>query len=325
MSILFLQPALKETIWGGNKLKLDYGMNTDLDNVAEAWMLSCHEDGECIVKNGEYEGMTLSKVIENYLGTESLGTDCKDFTQIEDFPILIKLIDAADKLSVQVHPDDEYAAANEKDVRGKTEAWYIIDCEKDAELIYGFKDEISKEEFKNSIENNTLLDKVNRVKVKPGDVAFISSGTLHAIGKGILLAEVQQSCNTTYRVYDYNRPGLDGKPRQLHIEKAVDVTNCVPPSKSLEPDGMPVKHDGYTSVLLSECEYFTMSVIDIETLFNDCADEKSFISLIVLDGSGTIKNGDEIYGIKKGDSIFIPAGSGSYYISGKSKILLTQV
>lgn len=325
MSILFLQPALKETIWGGNKLKHDYGMDTDLANVAEAWMLSCHEDGECVVKNGEYEGLSLSKVIENHLGTESLGTDCKDFTQIEDFPILIKLIDAADKLSVQVHPDNEYAAANEKDVRGKTEAWYIIDCDKDAELIYGFKDEITKEEFKNSIKNNTLLDKVNMVKVKPGDVAFISSGTLHAIGKGILLAEVQQSCNTTYRVYDYNRPGLDGKPRQLHIDKALDVTNCVPPEKSLEPDGMPVKHDGYTSVLLSECEYFSMSLIETDSLFSDCADEKSFVSLIVLDGSGTIKNGDEVYSIKKGDSIFIPADSGNYYISGKSKILLTRV
>lgn len=325
MSIYFLKPALKETIWGGNKLKNGFGMESDLSNIAEAWMLSCHEDGEATVINGKFKGETLSRVIEHELGLECLGTNCSEFESIEDFPILIKLIDADDKLSVQVHPDDEYAAAHEKDVRGKTEAWYIIDCDDDAELIYGFSDDISKEAFRSAIENGTLLDKVNRVKVKPGDVAFISSGTLHAIGKGILLAEVQQSCNTTYRVFDYNRTGLDGKPRELHIEKAVDVTKCCIPENSLDPAGMPVKHDGYTSILLAECKYFTMSLIDTDSLYAGESDEKSFTSLIVLDGEGEIKCGDEEYDIKKGDSIFMPADSGAFYISGKTKILLSQV
>lgn len=325
LSIFFLKPALKETIWGGNKLKSDFNMKSDLSNIAEAWMLSCHEDGESTVIGGEFDGLTLSKLIENELGLECLGTNCSEFESIEDFPILIKLIDADDRLSVQVHPDDEYAAAHEKDVRGKTEAWYIIDCDDDAELIYGFKDDISKEDFRASIENGTLLDKVNRAKVKPGDVAFISSGTLHAIGKGILLAEVQQSCNTTYRVFDYNRTGLDGKPRELHVDKAVDVTKCTIPEGTLDPVGMPVKHDGYTSILLAECRYFTMTLIETENLFAGSADEKSFTSLIVLDGEGSIKCGDEEYALKKGDSIFIPANSGSYYISGKTKILLSQV
>lgn len=320
-----MKPALKETIWGGSRLKTDFGMKTHIDNIAEAWMLSCHEDGESLVIGGEYDGESLADVIVKELGMECLGTNCKDFTEIEDFPILIKLIDAEDKLSVQVHPDDEYAAENEKDVRGKTEAWYIIDCDEDSELIYGFKDDISKEEFRSSIEDGTLLDKVNRAKVKPGDVAFISSGTLHAIGKGILLAEVQQSCNTTYRVFDYNRTGLDGKPRQLHIDKAVDVTKCTVPERSLDPEGMPVKHEGYISVLLSECQYFIMTLLDIDPLYTGLADEKSFTSLIVLDGSGTIKCGAEEYPINKGDSIFIPADSGTYTISGKVKILHTQV
>lgn len=324
MGILFLTPALKETIWGGNRIRTDFGMETDLKNIAEAWVLSCHEDGESIVSGGKYDGKTLSDVLEKEIGMEALGTNCK-CESIEDFPILIKLIDADDKLSVQVHPDDEYAAANEKDVRGKTEAWYIIDCDDDAELIYGFKEDISKEEFRASIENGTLLDKVNRAKVKPGDVAFISSGTLHAIGKGILLAEVQQSCNTTYRVFDYNRTGLDGKPRELHVEKAVDVTNCAVPEGTLEPEGMPVKHDGYVSILLSECPYFTMTSVDVETLYADDADETSFVSLIVLDGNGKIKCGDEEYDIKKGDSIFIPAASGSYYVSGKVKLLQSRI
>lgn len=325
LSIFFLKPALKETIWGGNKLKSDFNMKSDLSNIAEAWMLSCHEDGESTVIGGEFDGLTLSKLIENELGLECLGTNCSEFESIEDFPILIKLIDADDRLSVQVHPDDEYAAAHEKDVRGKTEAWYIIDCDEDAELIYGFKDDISKEDFRASVEDGTLLDKVNRAKVKAGDVAFISSGTLHAIGKGILLAEVQQSCNTTYRVFDYNRTGLDGKPRELHVDKAVDVTKCTIPEGTLDPIGMPVKHDGYTSILLAECRYFTMTLIDVENLFAGTADEKSFTSLIVLDGEGSIKCGDEEYSLKKGDSIFIPANSGSYYISGDTKILLSQV
>lgn len=325
MGMLFLKPALKETIWGGNRLRNDFRMETDLKNIAEAWVLSCHEDGESTITGGEFDGKTLSHVLEKEIGMKALGTNCEGYDKIEDFPILIKLIDADDKLSVQVHPDDEYAAANEKDVRGKTEAWYIIDCDDDAELIYGFKEDISKEEFRSAIENGTLLDKVNRAKVHPGDVAFISAGTLHAIGKGILLAEVQQSCNTTYRVFDYNRTGLDGKPRELHIDKAVDVTECTAPNGTLSPEGMPVKHDGYTSILLSECPYFTMTTIDVDALYSDNADDTSFVSLVVLDGEGTIRCGNDERAFRKGDSIFIPASSGSYYVSGKAKILHTKV
>lgn len=296
-----------------------------MKNIAEAWMLSCHEDGESVVLNSDFKGKTLSKLIEDELGMECLGFNGRDFTDIEDFPILIKLIDADDNLSVQVHPDDEYAAEHEKDIRGKTEAWYIIDCDEGSQLVYGFKEEITKDEFRSSISDGTLLEKVNRVDVKPGDVAFIPSGTLHAIGKGILLAEVQQSCNTTYRVFDYNRKGLDGKPRQLHIEKAADVTKCVPPERNLEPEGMPVKHDGYTSILLTECEYFSTTLILSESLYADTADEKSFVSVIVLEGSGKIKNNGEEYPVNKGDSIFLPADSGSYYISGQTKLLVTRI
>lgn len=325
MSILFLKPALKETIWGGNRLRNDFGLETDLKNIAEAWVLSCHEDGESTVTGGKYDGKSLSDVLEKEIGMKALGTNCEGYNKIEDFPILIKLIDANDRLSVQVHPDDEYASANEKDVRGKTEAWYIIDCDNDAELIYGFNDDLTKEEFRAAIENGNLLEKVNRTKVRPGDVAFISAGTLHAIGKGILLAEVQQSCNTTYRVFDYNRTGLDGKPRELHVNKAVDVTKCTVPEGTLAPEGMPVKHDGYTSILLSECPYFTMTSIAVDTLYADTADATSFVSLVIMDGEGTIKCGDDERPFKKGDSIFIPADSGSFYVSGKANLLHTKV
>ena len=192
----------------------EYGKKCDFDKVAESWELSCHKDGNSVIDSGEYKGLTLSEYVEK-AGKAVLGTDCEKF---ENFPILIKLIDAKDNLSVQVHPDNEYALRVEGEY-GKTEMWYVVDCDPGASLLYGFTHEISKEEFRQRIENNTLLEVTNRVEVHPGDVFFIESRTLHAIGKGILIAEIQQNSNTTYRVYDYGRVGADGKPRQLHIEK----------------------------------------------------------------------------------------------------------
>ena len=321
MSMFLLKPAVKKTIWGGTKLKSNYNIETELDSVAEAWVLSCHPDGESTIVGTEYDGMTLSSAI-NMLGKDALGSRCKDCV---DFPILIKLIDAKDKLSIQVHPDDAYAQANEKDKRGKTEAWYILDSDKDASLIYGFKENITKQQFEESIVNNTLLDYVNSTVVKPGDVAFIKSGTLHAIGAGILLAEVQQSCNTTYRVYDYNRPGLDGKPRELHIKKAVDVTNCVIPDRDLSPEGETVIKDGYSETLLCECEYFNMTAVEVTENFTSMADDESFVSVIVLDGNGVISCQSESIEIKKGNSIFITASSGEYTVSGRCKLLISRV
>lgn len=321
MSAMLLTPALKQTIWGGKRLKDNYNMQTDLSSVAEAWSLSCHPDGESVVASGEYKGKTLTQVID-LLGKKILGSDC---AECEDFPILIKLIDAADKLSVQVHPDDEYAKSHETEKHGKTEAWYIIDCDENAELIYGFKDKLSKEQFARSIEDNTLLDYVNKVKVKPGDVAFIEAGTLHAIGAGILLAEVQQSCNTTYRVYDYNRPGLDGKPRQLHIKQSIDVTKYEKPSRTLTPEGKLQCSDGFTSQMLCKCNFFTMTLIDSQKSFTDIADDKSFISLLILDGSGTLVTNNEALKLKKGASVFIPASDGKFTVNGKFKALLTRV
>lgn len=321
MSAFLLTPATKQTIWGGKRLKRDFNTESGYDSVAEAWSLSCHPDGESVVASGEYKGEKLSSVI-NKLGRKCLGAHCEN---IEDFPILIKLIDAADKLSVQVHPDDEYAKAHEKETHGKTEAWYIIDCDEGAELIYGFKENITKEQFENSIKDSTLLDYVNRVKVKPGDVALIEAGTLHAIGAGILLAEVQQSCNTTYRVYDYNRPGLDGKPRQLHIKQSIDVTKCEKPSRSLNPEGEKKIFDGYSSRLLCSCKFFNMTDIEVTKSYTDNADEASFVSLLILDGNGELVSSGEKLKITKGSSVFVPAGDGEFTVNGNVKILLTRV
>ena len=214
---LLLKPAIKDYIWGGRRLIDEYGFETNGEIAAEAWMLSCHKDGTNTVLNGFYAGKTLDCVLAEWGFTER-------------FPILIKLIDAKQKLSVQVHPDDAYALENEGEL-GKTEMWYVVDCEPGAKLAYGFNENISADEFEKRIKDNTLDDFINYVPVKKGDVFFISAGTLHAIGEGILIAEVQQNSNTTYRVSDYGRLGADGKPRELHIAKSlesVDFTLGVP-------------------------------------------------------------------------------------------------
>ena len=243
MYILKLNPVFKDYLWGGTKLRDEYGFKSDLTKLAEGWMLSCHKDGENTIENGEFAGKTLTEVVKS--NPDFLGENGKKF---EYFPILIKLIDAKDDLSVQVHPDNEYAMRVENEY-GKTECWYILDCDEGAELIYGFNREISSKEFKNRIADNTFLETVNKVKVKKGDLFFIEAGTLHAIGKGILLAEIQQNSNTTYRVYDYGRLGADGKPRDLHVEKAIDVTNCTPPTRSTNPEGELVEYEDYFQII----------------------------------------------------------------------------
>ena len=221
MKPFVLKAPCKDYLWGGNRLR-EFGKESDADKIAESWELSCHPDGESVIASGDYAGMTLPAFLAAH--PEAAGESCRDF---ERFPVLIKLIDAHDNLSVQVHPDDAYALAHEGEY-GKTEMWYIVDAEPGAELLYGFARDVTKEEFRRAIEENTLLDLVRHVPVRPGDVFFIPAGTLHAIGKGILIAEIQQNSNTTYRVYDYGRVGKDGKPRELHIAKALDVTRLTP-------------------------------------------------------------------------------------------------
>lgn len=315
---LKLKPAFKDYLWGGTRLRDVYGKDCDFDKVAESWELSCHKDGNSVIDNGEAKGMPLAEYIEKE-GKAVLGSSCERF---ENFPVLIKLIDAKDNLSVQVHPDNDYAMRVEGEY-GKTEMWYIVDCDEGAELIYGFKDNVSKEEFAERIKNNTLLEITNSVPVKKGDVFFIRSGTLHAIGKGILIAEIQQNSNTTYRVYDYGRVGADGKTRPLHIEKALDVTKLCP----AEPYPMtaPVSEDGYTKQLLSKCEYFTVYKLDIESHAELCADSTSFESILVLEGEAVIKSENGEITLKKGETAFLPAGLGNYTVNGRSQAILTRI
>ena len=319
MKILKLTPAIKDYIWGGTRLSKEFDMVSFTDRQAEAWVLSCHEAGHSIVENGEDKGKTLAEVIAEK-GKSCLGTNCEKFSF---FPILIKLIDARDNLSVQVHPDDNYAMKVEGEY-GKTEAWYIMDCDEGAEIIYGFKKDITEEEFRKSIEENTLLDYVNRVKVKKGDIFFIEAGTLHAICKGILLAEVQQNSNTTYRVYDYGRL-QNGKPRELHVEKALDVTSTKAIDASGKPMGETVKKDGFSETLLTTCELFTMKRLDIEEKATVTADSTSFVSLVCLEGNGVVMHGDTCVTLYKGESLFIPASYGEVEILGNLTVLESRV
>ena len=317
MSVIKLKPAFKDYLWGGTRLRDEYGKDCDFDKVAESWELSCHKDGNSIVANGECAGMTLAEYIEKN-GQSVLGTNCERF---ENFPILIKLIDAKDNLSVQVHPDNEYAMRVEGEY-GKTEMWYIVDCDEGATLLYGFKNEISKDEFAERIANNTLLEVTNAVPVKKGDVFFIEAGTLHAIGKGILIAEIQQNSNTTYRIYDYGRVGKDAKRRELPVEKAKDVTT-LGPAKAY-PETPVEQKDGYTIKLLSKCDYFTTYRVNVESKAVLEADEKSFNSILVLDGQPEIIADDAVKA-KKGDSVFVTAGTGKYAIEGKCEFILTKI
>lgn len=319
MKILKLTPAIKDYIWGGTRLSKEFDMISFTDKQAEAWVLSCHSAGENIIENGEFQGRTLSDVLKNE-GKAYLGTNCERFS---DFPILIKLIDAKDNLSVQVHPDDEYAMRVEGEF-GKTEAWYIVDCDDDAEIIYGFKKDITKEQFRQSIEDNTLLDYVNRVKVKKGDIYFIEAGTLHAICKGILLAEVQQNSNTTYRVYDYGRL-QNGKPRELHVDKAVDVTSTKALDCSGAPMGKETVKDGYRETLLTKCGLFTVKRLEITEKAVITADETSFVSLVCLEGNGVVMHGDSCVTLYKGESLFVPAAFGEFEILGNLTVIESRV
>ncbi len=307
-----LTAPCKDYLWGGNTLR-EYGKYSDKACIAESWELSCHPDGESIIADGEYTGKTLTEFLRDH--PEALGTSCDRFDR---FPVLIKLIDARDNLSVQVHPDDAYALRVEGEY-GKTEMWYIVDAQPDAELIYGFKENITKEEFRRAIEENTLLDKVNRVPVKKGDVFFIEAGTLHAIGKGILIAEIQQNSNTTYRVYDYGRVGADGKPRELHIEKALEVTSLTPP----KPQECYPKQGIFQ--LLAHCDYFYTSCMEIEDFCQIGSDETSFVHILVLDGDAALTAENCEIPLKKGTSVFVPAGTGAFRINGKCKFINTTI
>lgn len=313
MCILKMVPSCKDYLWGGHRLIDEYHKNYDGNILAETWELSCHPDGPSKIQNGTFAGITLAEYIKKAEGNV-LGIHCRRF---REFPILIKFIDAKDNLSIQVHPDNQFALENEGQY-GKTEMWYVADCKEGACLYYGFKKKVSKEEFRQRILDNTLLEVLNAVTVQKGDVLFIETGTIHAIGKDIVIAEIQQNSNVTYRVYDYGRVGNDGKKRDLHIEKALAVTNRVPiiKSKTCCPH-------------IADCDYFTVDKLNLDgdVMKKMCGHigNGSFVSILIVEGDGEIRCGKDKLRYQKGDSFFLPANSGEYEISGTCEALITTV
>lgn len=314
-----INPVFKDYIWGGNKLKQLYGKESDLEIVAESWELSTHKDGKCSVGSGTHQGMKLNEYIAKY-GQDAIGTK---LSSTQELPILIKLIDAKDNLSVQVHPDDNYARTHENDL-GKTEMWVVLEAEEDAKLVYGFNQDVSKDEIGQIIAENRLEEVLNYVKVQKGDVFFIEPGTVHAIGKGIVIAEIQESSNVTYRIYDYGRVGTDGKPRMLHVDKALEVMN-LKKNESNKLEYNIEDHKDYTRGKIVECEYFTVEQIDIKEKVQLETTKESFQVILLLDGEVRIQSKTEDLVVKKGECVFIPACTGTYELVGKGNILLTYI
>ena len=321
--IFKLEPAYKDYLWGGEKLKKEYNKKSPYEITAESWELSCHKNGETRISGGEYDGKTLSEVIleAKDKGINLLGKRCDEFS---DFPVLIKLIDANQALSIQVHPDDEYARVKEGGF-GKTEVWYVVSADEGAELIYGFKRDVTREELRCAIEKSELSPLLNSVPVTAGDVFFVEAGLLHAIGKGIPICEIQQNSDTTYRVYDWGRVGADGKPRELHVDKALDVLKLTGETRRDFSPSLISGEGGNAVYDIASCEYFKVKKI-VETERNTIiSDGSSFMALTFVSGEGKIKSKDEEYDFKKGDSFFLSAEQGEYVIEGCCEYLITEV
>lgn len=318
-----MRPVPREIIWGGDRLKREYAKVAPFEKIAESWELTVRNDGMSIIANGEYAGVSMERYIS--LGkSDVLGTNCQKYDR---FPLLIKLIDAADNLSVQVHPDDDYALSVENEF-GKTEMWYIADAAPGAKLVYGLTDGCTIDDFAAAVENGTVEEKLNYVEVHRGEVYFIPSGQVHAIGAGILIAEIQQNSNVTYRVYDYNRRQSDGSLRQLHTKKALDVIKLRSNEEIEKLRLSCVDKKKRVGDVLCACEYFTSEkyVTSRENTAILHIDDTSFVSVLVLESDGgNLEMGDEIVPLHRGDSYFIPAGKADVRISGNAEIIATRV
>lgn len=320
MAVIKLSPAFKDYLWGGTRLKEIYQKQTDLEIVAESWEVSTHPDGPSYVVSGVDEGKTLTEYIK-YYGTQILGTDAQDFNF---FPILVKFIDAKKDLSIQVHPNDEYGLKHEGEY-GKTEMWYIVEAEPDSAIYYGTKNRINRDDFVRAIETNTVLDVLNRVPVKKGDVIFVEAGTIHAIGAGIMICEIQQNSNTTYRVYDYNRKDACGNLRQLHLKQALDVSNLRPLDTQFKPQGTLETHSNYQKQLLVSCPYFKTTKINLSGSRNHKVGPESFEAWVVLEGSIDVTHNHQTVKLLAGETLFLEANTDAIHLSGSATFLSITV
>ena len=315
-----LRPSGKDYLWGGNRLNEEFAKNMDESPLAETWECSTHPDGPSFVATGEHEGKTLSEVLKSH--PEYLGEHA---SAMGEFPILIKLIDAKQDLSVQVHPSDDYAREHEHGQLGKTEMWYVLDAAKDARLVYGLTHDCTRETIKSAVQNGTVGKYLQKIPVKKDDLFFIEAGTIHAIGAGTLIAEIQESSNLTYRLYDYDRVGKDGKKRELHIDKALRAANLNSSAEPKQPLRVLKYRQGVASELLCRCKYFEVYRMIVNTERRQQvtyrADALSFRVLLCVNGCGIIRfGGDEIV-FYKGDCIFVPADSAPMKIHGQAQFL----
>jgi len=318
---LMFEPVLIEMVWGGTLLRQKYGRRAESDKIGESWDISCHKKGESIVANGALRGYSLKDIIKKF-PHEIFGTS---FGDSYDFPLLLKLIHANDVLSVQVHPPDSYAQLHEDEPFGKTEMWYILEAGADAELVYGLTKDTDKAMFCKYMEQDKLDECLNRIKVKAGDAVYIPAGLVHAIGKDILLCEIQQSSDLTYRVFDWNRTGIDGNPRKLHIEQAIDVIdfNTIHPVSPIP--GLSVEEAGCVRTFLVGCKYFAVEKIDIRTDVKESTNGERFHTLTVIKGLGEINFKSGSLNFNAGDSLLIPAALGEYEIQGECSVIKAYV
>ncbi len=317
MEIMKLLPVGKDYLWGGTRLREDFGKKINITPLAETWECSTHPDGLSIVANGSYKGMTLADVLK--LHPDFLGTKAGDKKEV---PILVKFIDAKQNLSVQVHPDDSYARQCEGQ-NGKTEMWYILDAAEGAEIIYGFAHPVDEDILRKAVNTGDLDKHLQKVRVHKGDVFYVPAGTVHGIGAGTLVAEIQESSNVTYRVYDYNRIDKNGKKRELHFDKALDVMDM-----SVAPDAIQ-KHrlvrycPGSSREILCRCKYFETERIQVAEEFSFSVLEESFQVILCIGGRAEIGDEDEnaLITFKMGDCLFLPAGLGCCHVYGKAEML----
>lgn len=311
---LFLQPVFQERIWGGTKLKDQFNYDIPSDRTGECWAISGHPNGQSIVKNGPHAGKTIGELWENH--RELFGN-----LEGDVFPLLVKILDANADLSVQVHPDDEYAAKYENGELGKTECWYIIDCKEDAEIVFGHTAK-TKEELRQQIEAGNWDELLRRVPIKPGDFFFVPSGTIHALCEGTLVLETQQSSDTTYRVYDYDRIDQNGNKRELHIEKSIDVTTVPHRDPELNITTKQIQDAQVTTFI--QGEYFSVYKWDVNgKLVTE--NKQPFLLFSVLAGNGNLHINEQTYSLNKGDHFILPATVKEFSLDGNLQLIVSHV
>ena len=316
MKPLFLEPVFVDKIWGGTKLKDTFNYEIPTNTIGECWGISAHPNGDCKITNGEFKGKTLSYLWSN-------ARELFDNTPGEKFPLLTKILDANDNLSVQVHPDDSYANTYENGELGKTECWYVLDCDDGAELIMGHNAN-SKEELKNMIDNRQWSKLLKKVKIKKGDFFYVPSGTIHALGKGSLILETQQNSDTTYRVYDFDRTDSNGNTRELHIDKSIDVSQT--PHIENNSDFSIFESNNYKCTTFISNNFFSVYKLDIfkEVKFSHSL---PFSLYTVINGSGTLRCNFEnkIYNLEKGNHFILPCNINQFELNGELELICSHI